>query len=111
VSHLNALLLSDWNRRGGDTGPTLLRIQGNSFSPELDFHTRAYFVHCKRCFRRQNLHVRETVRLLTPRALKDEFPDVRASNRTVVESRESVLEILEQKDPAFIGGGWSMLDS
>src|SRR4051812_20279704 len=53
-------------------------------------------------FPTQNLHVRETVRLLTPRALKDEFPMSVASNRTVVESRESVLEILEQKDPRLL---------
>jgi 3-deoxy-7-phosphoheptulonate synthase len=49
-------------------------------------------------FPTQNLHVKETVRLLTPRALKDEFPMSEASNRTVVGSRDRVMEILEQKD-------------
>src|SRR5437667_22292 len=41
-------------------------------------------------FPTQNLHVRETVRLLTPRALKAELPMSEASNRTVVASRRRV---------------------
>src|ERR1051325_5922814 len=53
-------------------------------------------------FPTQNLHVRETVRLLTPKALKDQFPMSEVSNRTVVESRERVMEILEQKDPRLL---------
>ena len=46
----------------------------------------------------QNLHVQEMVRLITPRALKTEFPVSEESNRTVVESRQRVLDILAQKD-------------
>ena len=53
-------------------------------------------------FPTQNLHVKETVRLLTPRALKAEFPMSEASNRTVVESRQNVMEILEQKDSRLL---------
>lgn len=53
-------------------------------------------------FPTQNLHVRETVRLLTPRALKDEFPMSEVSNRTVVESRQGVMDILEQKDSRLL---------
>src|SRR5678816_4644187 len=53
-------------------------------------------------FPTQNLHVKETVRLLTPRALKAEFPMSEASNRTVVESRGRVMEILEQKDSRLL---------
>jgi 3-deoxy-7-phosphoheptulonate synthase len=53
-------------------------------------------------FPTQNLHVRETVRLLTPRELKDEFPMSEASNRTVVQSRQRVMEILEQKNSRFL---------
>src|SRR5262249_8148012 len=49
-----------------------------------------------------NLHVRETVRLLTPRALKVECPMSEASNRTVVESRQNVMEILEQKNSRLL---------
>ncbi len=49
-------------------------------------------------FPTQNLHVKETVRLLTPRALKAEFPMSEASNRTVVASREKVASILRQED-------------
>src|SRR5580765_3161679 len=53
-------------------------------------------------FPTQNLHVKETVRLLTPRGLKAEFPMSEASNRTVVESRQHVMEILEQKDSRLL---------
>src|SRR5689334_9392207 len=53
-------------------------------------------------FPTQNLHVKETVRLLTPRALKAEFPMSEGSNRTVVESRQNVMEILEQKDSRLL---------
>jgi len=45
---------------------------------------------------------KETVRLLTPRALKAEFPMSEASNRTVVESRQNVMQILEQKDSRLL---------
>jgi len=53
-------------------------------------------------FPTQNLHVQETVRLLTPRALKAELPMSEASNRTVVATRERVIRILEQKDPRLL---------
>jgi 3-deoxy-7-phosphoheptulonate synthase len=53
-------------------------------------------------FPTQNLHVKETVRLLTPRALKAEFPMSEASNRTVVESRQNVMQILEQKNSRLL---------
>ena len=53
-------------------------------------------------FPTQNLRVKETVRLLTPRALKEELPMSAASNRTVVAGRESVMRILEQKDPRLL---------
>ncbi len=50
----------------------------------------------------QNLHVKETVRLLTPRALKELLPASEASNRTVVTSRERVARILEHQDPRLL---------
>ncbi len=50
----------------------------------------------------QNLHVEKTVRLLTPRALKAEFPMSEASNRTVIASRERVTRILQQQDPRLL---------
>ena len=53
-------------------------------------------------FPTQNLHVRETVRLLTPRALKAELPMSEASNRTVVASRRRVEQILRQEDPRLL---------
>src|SRR5882724_1331432 len=53
-------------------------------------------------FPTQNLHVKETVRLLTPRALKAQLPASEAANKTVVTSRESVTRILERKDPRLL---------
>jgi 3-deoxy-7-phosphoheptulonate synthase len=53
-------------------------------------------------FPTQNLRVQETVRLITPRALKAQLPMSEECNRTVVESRERVTRILEQKDPRLL---------
>src|SRR6266705_6818055 len=50
----------------------------------------------------QNLHVKEIVRLLPPRELKDEFPMTERSNQTVVEGREIVKRILRQDDPRLL---------
>lgn len=49
-----------------------------------------------------NLHVRETLRLLTPRELKEALPASEGSNRTVATSREKVARILEQRDPRLL---------
>jgi 3-deoxy-7-phosphoheptulonate synthase len=46
----------------------------------------------------QNLHVRETIRLLPPRALKEALPMTERSNQTVVESRETIQRILRKED-------------
>jgi 3-deoxy-7-phosphoheptulonate synthase len=50
----------------------------------------------------QNLHVKEAVRLLTPRALKTQLPASEAVNRAVVASRQSVTRILKQQDPRLL---------
>src|SRR5438477_2414670 len=50
----------------------------------------------------QDLRVRETVRLLTPRALKAEAPMSEVCNETVVTSREVIARILQQKDQRFL---------
>jgi len=50
----------------------------------------------------QNLHVKEIVRLLPPRALKDEFPMTERANQTVVEGRETVKRILRGEDPRLL---------
>ena len=47
--------------------------------------------------RTQNLHVKETVRIITPRALKASLPMTEAANRTVVTGRDEVIRIIEQK--------------
>jgi 3-deoxy-7-phosphoheptulonate synthase len=46
----------------------------------------------------QNLHVKEAVRLLTPRALKAALPVTGESNGTVVSSRDRITRILQQRD-------------
>ena len=50
----------------------------------------------------QNLHVKEAVRLLTPRALKAELPASDTANRAVVTSRQAVTRILERKDSRLL---------
>lgn len=45
-----------------------------------------------------NLHVKETVRLIPPRALKAEQPMTDESNTTVVSGRKAIARILEQLD-------------
>jgi 3-deoxy-7-phosphoheptulonate synthase len=53
-------------------------------------------------FPTQDLHVREMVRLQTPRALKAELPMGEAANATVVRGREAVTRILRQQDPRLL---------
>ena len=53
-------------------------------------------------FPTQNLHVREMVRLSTPSAVKAELPATEAANTTVARGRESIRNILEQKDPRLL---------
>src|SRR2546423_14660072 len=50
----------------------------------------------------QDLRVQETVRLLTPRALKAEAPMTETSNETVFNSREQITRILRRNDPRFL---------
>jgi 3-deoxy-7-phosphoheptulonate synthase len=49
-----------------------------------------------------NLHVRESIRLLTPRELKTRFPMTEAANRTVVEGRNTIISILNRTDPRLL---------
>jgi 3-deoxy-7-phosphoheptulonate synthase len=53
-------------------------------------------------FRTQDLHVKEIVRLLTPRELKAQLPTTDAANATVARSRERVIRILRQEDPRLL---------
>ncbi len=50
----------------------------------------------------QDLRVKETVRLMTPRALKAEFPMAETANETVVTGRQAVTRILQRQDPRFL---------
>jgi 3-deoxy-7-phosphoheptulonate synthase len=46
----------------------------------------------------QDLHIRDTLPLLPPRALKAELPMTEAANRTVVEGRNAIQRILRKED-------------
>jgi len=50
-------------------------------------------------YRTQDLHVKEIVPLLSPRALKAQSPTTDTANATVARSRERVIRILRQEDP------------
>jgi 3-deoxy-7-phosphoheptulonate synthase len=53
-------------------------------------------------YRTQDLHVKEIVRLLSPRELKAQSPTSDAANATVARSRERVIRILRQEDPRLL---------
>jgi 3-deoxy-7-phosphoheptulonate synthase len=53
-------------------------------------------------YRTQDLHVKEIVRLLTPRELKQQQPAPDTANATVARSRERVIRILRQEDPRLL---------
>lgn len=50
----------------------------------------------------QDLNVRNLIPLVSPRQLKDELPMSAAANRTVVESREAIKQILAGGDPRML---------
>jgi 3-deoxy-7-phosphoheptulonate synthase len=53
-------------------------------------------------YRTQDLHVKEIIRLATPRELKALKPTSDAVNATVARSRERVIRILRQEDPRLL---------
>ena len=53
-------------------------------------------------YRTQDLHVKEIVRLLTPREMKAQLPTTDAANATVARSRELIIRILRQEDPRLL---------
>ncbi|HTV75423.1 MAG TPA: 3-deoxy-7-phosphoheptulonate synthase [Candidatus Baltobacteraceae bacterium] len=53
-------------------------------------------------YRTQDLHVKEIVRLLSPRELKAQTPSGDGVNATVARSRERVIRILRQEDPRLL---------
>jgi len=53
-------------------------------------------------YRTQDLHVKEIVPLLPPRALKAQSPAGDAANATVARSRERIIRILRQEDPRLL---------
>ena len=53
-------------------------------------------------YRTQDLHVKEIVRLSSPREIKAETPGGEAVAATVAQSRERIIRILERKDPRLL---------
>ena len=53
-------------------------------------------------YRTQDLHVKEIVPLLPPRAIKAQSPTSDAANATVARSRERIIRILWQEDPRLL---------
>jgi 3-deoxy-7-phosphoheptulonate synthase len=53
-------------------------------------------------YRTQDLHVKEIVPLLSPRALKAQSPTTETANATVARSRERIIRILRQEDPRLL---------
>jgi 3-deoxy-7-phosphoheptulonate synthase len=53
-------------------------------------------------YRTQDLHVKEIVPLLSPRAIKAVAPVSEAMNATVAHARERVIRILRQEDPRLL---------
>jgi 3-deoxy-7-phosphoheptulonate synthase len=53
-------------------------------------------------YRTQDLHVKEIVPLLPPRAIKAQTPTSDAANATVARSRERIIRILRQEDPRLL---------
>jgi 3-deoxy-7-phosphoheptulonate synthase len=70
--------------------------------PELDPSRRQTEDKLTAMSRTQNLHVREFVRLLTPRELKAQLPMTDAAGLTVANSRERIIRILRQQDPRLL---------
>src|SRR5256885_1186431 len=50
----------------------------------------------------QDLRVKETVRLLTPKAMKEKLPMSETANQTVVVGRDTVTRILQKEDARFL---------
>jgi 3-deoxy-7-phosphoheptulonate synthase len=50
----------------------------------------------------QDLRVKATIRLLTPRAMKEKLPMTEVANQTVVKGRDLVTRILNREDPRFL---------
>ena len=53
-------------------------------------------------FPTQNLHVREIVRLASPRAVKDQFPSNGAVDASVAQARDRITRILNREDPRVL---------
>src|SRR5580765_7431585 len=95
---------------GAETTPSATRLKSvqhfasSRNSPPALIRTFAalWLRYTGRVFKTQDLHVREIVRLSTPRALKAEFPMTEACSAIVALSRERVIRILKREDPRLL---------
>ena len=53
-------------------------------------------------FKTQDLHVRQSVRLSSPGAVKAAFPATDAASAVVAQSRDRIVRILRQEDPRLL---------
>src|ERR1019366_835611 len=73
-----------------------------SLNPDIRLLRGESFATLGRMYRTQDLHVKEIVPLLSPRAMKALSPVSEAVNATVAKSRERVIRILRQEDPRLL---------
>jgi 3-deoxy-7-phosphoheptulonate synthase len=71
-------------------GPVFGLLSGQSYASMVPMH------------RTQDLHVKEIVRLLSPRELKTQLPSSDDISATVARSRERIIRILRQEDPRLL---------
>ena len=95
--------------RFGQTGrfalPSLVAVSKCPCPIAIEFQTFRAASPCYTLvimFQTQDLHVKEIVRLLTPRELKAQSPTTAAANAHVARSRERVIRILRQEDPRLL---------
>ena len=72
------------------------------FVPRVSAFRAADNCYIANMYRTQDLHVKEIVRLSSPRELKAQTPTSDDANATVARSRERVIRILRQEDPRLL---------
>ena len=94
----DANLQTDYNRLANYWEFRCVRPAPNHFC----FQQSGRLIYSQPVLPTQDLRVKETARLLTPRALKAELPMTERSNETVVTGRDLITRILARQDPRFL---------
>src|ERR1043166_2210793 len=63
---------------------------------------QASLIYWERMSPTQDLHVKEIVRLSPPNSIKAHAPMTEEANRTVVNGRQAIQAILDQRDPRLL---------